>query len=223
MKKSLKLAGQKIRFRNNLLLHISITWACLLAAFGLLNVESFASTSYLFCVKTNDISLILKSEKTHYRVGESITLTSYLINSSEMKFYYVGSSFSGFTGYSGLHDFELKVYDARGKEVELGRDAGDWIWKPNTSINEKLNRAYVFLGPGDLHGLNEKLPLNLNPGQYKFQVFYKELEALRWTPEEMKNLDGPVWIKPLVSNEITISISNTKLRKSNSLKKVRRL
>jgi hypothetical protein len=155
--------------------------------------------------RPDDIRLILQLRKNHYRTGEPIRPTAFLQNISKRR-YYVGRSFPSFLGTSGLHDVVLRVFNRYGKEIKLGRIAGDWIWKLDTPLRAKLEE-YVLLDPGNLHGSSDTLPLSLAPGMYWLQTNYSEEEAQSWTNQEMNEIDAPIWLGPLNSNCVAISVN----------------
>lgn len=165
-------------------------------------------------VEPSAIQLTLETSKDQYFVGEPLVIAAYLENTGQYP-YYVGNSFAGLFGRSSNHYIEVKIFDERGKEVQIGRGGGDWMWEKGTSVAEKIAQAYVYLQAGNIHGVKERLEWEFLPGQYRLTATYRESEALTWTEEERKALIRPVWTQPLTSNTVTISIvpkKNTKER-----------
>lgn len=188
-----------------LLMLIGLSWIeC-----NALNVQSASQIGS----ETKDINLVLKTDKLNYRIGEPIILTAYLVNSSNTN-YFVGKTFMGFLGTLGLHDITLEVFDKRGNKVSINRHGGNWIWKPDATLSDKLEQSYLLLEPNNIHGITDELNLNLKSGQYELQVFYREKEALRWTKNELQSLSYLIWTQPLHSNMITISIGRVDRNKS---------
>jgi hypothetical protein len=166
--------------------------------------ESVASPQQSI-VEPSAVQLRLETSKGRYLVGEPLVITAYLENTGQYP-YYVGNTFAGLFGRSSNHYIEVRIFDERGKEIQIGRGAGDWIWKRGTSVAEKLAQAYVYLQAGNIHGIKERLEWEFQPGRYRLTATYRELEALTWTEEERKALIRPVWTQPLTSNTVTISI-----------------
>lgn len=155
--------------------------------------------------QTTPVRLVLQTSKKRYHFGEPIGITAYLENIS-LKPYYVGNVLSGLLGYSNLHNIVLKVTDKNMREVNIGRGGGDWIWKPETAVAEKLQNAYVTLTPKMIHGLKEFDDLGLRPGTYIFTVSYHEVEALSWSEADRNALSIPIWTQPLASNSVVVKI-----------------
>lgn len=152
---------------------------------------------------SSPIRLVLQTSKGRYQADEAIEIIAYLENVTD-KSYYVGNILVGFWGSAGLHDIRLTIIDENGREVVIGRGAGTWIWKSGTTISEKLARAYVELRPKMIHGVKESI--SLPPGLNRLTATYREIEAQSWTEEERNALMIPVWIQPLVSNTVTITV-----------------
>ncbi len=152
---------------------------------------------------SSPIRLVLQTSKENYRASEPITFTAYLENLSDRS-YYVGNTLVSFWGSVGLHDLRLKIVNKSGKEIVIGRGAGDWIWKPGTTTTEKLAQAYVELKPKTIHGLTDST--SLSPGQYRLTAVYREIEALSWTEAERKALPVAVWTQPIVSNTVNLRV-----------------
>lgn len=150
------------------------------------------------------VVVVVCTNKKQYRSNEPITVYSFLENRSD-RTYYVGKTFYSHL-YSGLHDLELSITDWKGNSVSLPRSAGDWIWKPNTSVKDKIAQAYIELAPDLIYGMRESLDLNLKPGTYKLSVVYRENEAVEWPADQIQELPIRVWTKTLKSNEVIISI-----------------
>jgi hypothetical protein len=152
-----------------------------------------------------DISLVLETSKTTYRISEPVEVLAYLENRSTRS-YYVGSVLLGFWGTSELHEIRLRIYDESNKEVSIGRGGGSWLWKVGTTINEKLAQAYTQLRPNTVFGQRESVPITLPPGKYRLTASYREMEALSWPEAERARLPIPVWTKPLVSKVRVIEV-----------------
>jgi hypothetical protein len=148
---------------------------------------------------------VLAVSKKRIRVGEPVELVGYLENRGETP-YYVGNALAGFFGTTGLHELQLRIFDARNREVWIGRGGGNWIWKYGTTTKEKLGEAYTRLQPGTIFGVKGRIPISLHAGQYRLTATYNEIEALSWTEVERRELSIPVWTQPLVSNTLTITI-----------------
>lgn len=151
------------------------------------------------------ICLVLQIPHRTFRDGQPIDALAFLENVSDKPFY-VGIRTAGFFGSVGLHDISLTITDDQNREVQIGHGAGDWIWKPNTSVREKLEQAYTSLAPRMIHGIKDRLTLRLRPGHYRFTATYREIEALRWTEADRSSLPVPVWTQPLTSNTIRITV-----------------
>jgi hypothetical protein len=113
----------------------------------------------------------------------------------------------GFWGTTELHEMHLRIFDANNKEVMIGGGGGSWIWKPNTSVAEKVAQAYTQLRPDMILGIKETVPLKLRPGRYHLTATYREIEATYWTEAERKSLAIPIWMQPLTSNTVIITVS----------------
>ena len=154
------------------------------------------------------IRLILQTSKKRYRLSESIRITAFLENISDDKYFYVGRDISDLFGSNSLHYIGLSFKDAAGKEVPIGRGAGDGVWEYGTTIREKLERAYIQLNPGMFYGLKEEVELPfLKPGRYRLQATYYEIEAGNWNEAERKSLLFPVWTQEISSNVVMIDIT----------------
>jgi hypothetical protein len=151
------------------------------------------------------IRLVLGTSKKTYRVGEPIKVSGYLENLSDDT-YYVGNVLVSFLGGTSLHSISLEVFDQRGRKIPIGRGGGDWIWKPGTTIEQKLAMAYTQLRPHTFFGNKETIPLKLSPGSYRLNATYRETEALSWAEDKQKSLTVPVWTRPLISNTVTIRV-----------------
>jgi len=156
-------------------------------------------------VASHEIRLVLETSKTTYRIDEPVEVLAYLENLVERSFY-VGNALGGFWGTSELHEIRLTIYDDKNKEVRIGRGGGSWVWKPGTTIEEKLALAYTQLRPGTVFGQKERVPIALRPGRYRLTAVYREMEALSWTEAERRRSSIPVWTQPLTSNTIEIDV-----------------
>ena len=152
------------------------------------------------------VRLTLKTTQRKYRVGEPIDVLGYLENRSDES-YYVGNTLIGFWATSELHELHLRIFDANNKEVMIGGGGGSWIWKPNTSVAEKIAQAYTHLRPDMILGIKETIPIELRAGRYRLTATYREIEASYWTEAERKALAIPVWTQPLTSNTVIIKVA----------------
>ena len=163
-------------------------------------------------VEPSAIRLMLETSKAKYSVGEPLVITAYLENTGQYP-YYVGNTFAGLFGRLSNHYIELKIFDERNKEVQIGRGGGVWIWKNSTPAAEKIAQAYVYLQAGNIHGVKERLEWEFSPGRYRLAATYREMEALTWAEGERKSLIRPVWTQPLISNTVIINIVPKKIRR----------
>ncbi len=152
------------------------------------------------------VHLQLQISKRRYRVGEPITVLAYLENRGTT-FYYVGATLAGFWGTLGLHEMHLRITNERNQDVPIGHGGGSWIWKPNSSVTDKIAQAYVQLAPGGVWGQKDQIPLRLPAGRYRITATYREIEAQTWTAAERGSLPLPVWVQPLTSNTVVIQVT----------------
>ncbi len=151
------------------------------------------------------IRLVLKTSKRIHRAREPIGIVAYLENVSD-KPYYVGNDLGKFFITESFHYIELQIIDRKGREAPLGRGAATSIWKPGTTVSEKLEQEYVQLRPRMIFGQKDAGNITLLPGQYRLTATYHEAEALSWTEAERQALTMPVWTQPLISNTVTITV-----------------
>jgi hypothetical protein len=186
----------------------AFTWLIVL---GLLCMQDLSVTSAGQRAATNStgstpIRLVLETSNRTYHAGESIQIIAYLENVSQDKTYYVGKDLGSLFSIESFHYIEVQITDAKGRKVPIGRGAGASIWKPGTTIAEKLAQEYVHLQQGMIYGRKFIDDLLLRPGQYRLVATYREVEALRWTEAEREALLVPVWTQSLVSNTVTVAV-----------------
>jgi len=185
----------------------SLFWALLLATFAW-NSEGQTLAVRRKLPGVNDrglgIKVVVHTNKKQYRSNEPIIFYSFLENRSD-RTYYVGRTYYSLL-YSGLHDLELSITDLNGKSISIPRSAGDWIWKPNTSLRDKIAQAYIQLAPNLIYGIRESLDLRLKPGKYRLSVVYRENEASEWPANQIQELPIQVWTKTIKSNNVLISV-----------------
>lgn len=215
MRESLKRVGlltpTELDSRSNSLRRAAkqvFTWVIVL---GLVYMQEPPVTSALQRAANNSssptpIRLVLQTSRRTYRAGEPIELTAYLENVSQDRAYYVGKDLGKFFITESFHYIELQITDGKGREAPIGRGAAASIWKPGTTIAEKLVQEYVQLQPRMIYGQKDAGNITLRPGQFRLRVTYHEVEALRWTEEERNSLPAQVWTQPLVSNTVTITV-----------------
>jgi hypothetical protein len=218
----IRLIMQTLQKRAGLLIHMDprsknssspqavkrvFTWV---AFVGLLCMQEPSMTHALQRAENNSVSstsirLVLQTSKGRYRAAEPIGITAYLENVSQNKTYYVGNDLGNLFSIESFHYFELQIIDEKGRDVPIGRGAGTSIWKPGTTVTEKLAQ-YVQLRPKMIFGLKNDGDVTLRPGQYRLTATYHEVEALDWTEAELKALLIPVWTQTLVSNTVIITV-----------------
>lgn len=154
------------------------------------------------------LRLVLETPKAKYRVGEPLVITFYLENVSQDDHYYIGTDISDLTTGSPFHYIDLSIIDEKGIKLLLPRSASDSAGEPSRpTAAEKLAREYVQLRPGAIYGFRtEVLEPHLKAGRYRLNATYYETEALSWTEAERKSLSIPVWMQPLISNTVTITV-----------------
>jgi len=74
-------------------------------------------------VEPNAIRLVLETSKAIYLEGEPVVITAYLENRGSRP-YYVGNTLAGLFGRVSNHYMNLKIFDAKGKEVAIGQGGG---------------------------------------------------------------------------------------------------
>ncbi|HZH89677.1 MAG TPA: hypothetical protein VEX70_03545 [Pyrinomonadaceae bacterium] len=215
MRESLKRVGllipTELANRSNLLRRAAkqvFTWVIVL---GLVYTQEPPVTIALQRAANNSssptpIRLVLQTSRRTYRAGEPIELTAYLENMSQDRAYYVGKELGKFFITESFHYIELQITDEKRREAPIGRGAAASIWKPGTTIAEKLAQEYVQLQPRMIYGQKDAGNITLRPGQYRLVATYHEVEALRWTEAERETLPVPVWAQPLVSNTVRIAV-----------------
>ncbi|WP_227622394.1 hypothetical protein, partial [Klebsiella pneumoniae] len=89
------------------------------------------------------IRLVLQTSKSCYRVGDLITITVYLENTSN-KHFYVGSQLAEFNLFTQFQVMELKIVDEKNREVPrvllFADPSPSELSRP---IGEKLANNYV--------------------------------------------------------------------------------
>ena len=158
-------------------------------------------------INSTSIRLVLQTLERGYRSGQPIPITAYLENVSNNETYYVGTDLGNLFSIESFHYIELQIVDERGRAVPIGRGAGTSIWKPGTTIAQKLAQQYVQLRPNMILGLKNNADLSLQPGRYQLKAIYHEVEALDWSKEERKALPVPVWTQTIVSNTVVLTIN----------------
>ena len=151
------------------------------------------------------IQLVLHTSKSRYHVGEPIEIIAYLENVSDTP-YYVGGQLYGLGVISTFHHIELKITDERGREVSEPRMSITSVRNPDATIAEVIAQAYVQLRPTMIYGLKASGRRTLRAGRYRLTATYREEEALRWTETARAALPAQVWIQPLTSNIVTITV-----------------
>jgi hypothetical protein len=154
---------------------------------------------------TDHIKLVLGTSKRRYHRGEPITLVAYLENTSREQAYYVGKDLGGFFSIMPYHQIELVSEDARGREAPIGRMALAPASSKET-VSKKLADSYVLLAPGRIYG-QSRTDVYLPSGRWNLTATYREFEARRWSPAELKLISSPVWVKPIKSNTLTITVA----------------
>jgi hypothetical protein len=105
-----------------------------------------------------------------------------------------------------FHYVELQIIDRKGSEAPIGRGAATSIWKPGTTVSEKLAQEYVQLRPGMIFGQKDAGNITRQPGQYRLTATYREIEAFNWTEAERQVLSVPIWTQPLISNTVKVAV-----------------
>lgn len=152
------------------------------------------------------VKLELRIPKTVWRVGESNECTAFIRNTSETP-YFVGRHFFGFGIISSFHNISLKIVDAKtGKEVSRPQISVTQQWTFGTSLSAKIDQEYVKLEKDMIHGLSVNGDWGLKPGNYRISASYTEWEAESWPAAERGALPNPVWMEPLASNTVSITV-----------------
>ncbi len=184
----------------------TLIWAVLVGSFPMHKASVIAAVQDS-SINSTAMRLVLQTSERRYRSGQPISITAYLENVSKNETYYVGTELGNLFSIESSHYIDLEIIDGRGRVVPIGRGAGTSIWKPGTTIAQKLAQQYVQLRPNMIFGLKNDTDLTLKPGQYRLKAIYHEVEASDWSPEERKALPVPVWTQTLVSNTVVLTIN----------------
>jgi hypothetical protein len=154
-----------------------------------------------------EVGLALRIEKRTIRAGEPIDILVYLENASSSSSYFVGRELGGGFSYVPYHYIELELKDENGKPLEIGRGVAHPLpWPQGTTVADKVAEAYVVLAPGVIYGFKRRGKLLLKPGKYTIVANYREVEAAGWSAKEKQSLEHPIWVSPLTSNKITVTV-----------------
>ena len=194
------------RLCKHVLRGLLVLWLTSLCAQAPLIAWALPGTGHQNGAEKDPIRLVLQTSKKTYRVGDPIIITTYLENVSD-KTYLVGSYLNEFDLFTQFQVVELKVVNERNRPLKRSQLFLDpFPSELNKSMAEKLSKNYVALRPRMTHGFKVSGNVLRPAGRYRYTAIYRELQAPRWTEAERNALPIPIWMQPLVSNTVTITV-----------------